>query len=162
VTAVTSIDADAFRNVLGHFASGVTVLTTADASGVDYGMTVSAFSAASLTPPLVLACIDRDATMHDVLAVGARFAVSVLSERQEELSRRFSGPEEHRFEGLGVSRGMTGVALLDGAIAHVECRILARQPAGDHTIVVGEVVSAAAHGGRPLVHYRGGYTQLGG
>lgn len=156
-----TVDPDSFRSVLGRFASGITVVTTRDAGGRDHGMTVSAFCSVSLVPPLVLVCVDQAASMHDVLLAESHFAVNILSAEQEALSRRFSGSEEHlRFEGIGYSRGQGGLPLLDDVLAHVECRRVDQHAAGDHTIVIGEVESALTYEERPLVYYRGGYTQL--
>ena len=156
-----TIDPDTFRSVLGRFASGVTVVTARDSDDRDHGMTVSAFCSASLVPPLVLICVDHAASSHDVLLEATHFAVNVLAAHQEPLSRRFAGLDEQmRFDGIGYSRGTTGAALLDDALAHIECRRTAHHDAGDHTVVIGEVESAVAHTDRPLLYYRGGYTQL--
>jgi flavin reductase (DIM6/NTAB) family NADH-FMN oxidoreductase RutF len=156
-----TLDADTFRSVLGRFASGVTVVTTRDENGRDHGMTVSAFCSASLVPPLVLICVDHAASSHDVLLRVSHFAVNILAAHQESISRRFSGLDEHvRFDGVGYSRGLTGAALLDDALAHIECRRVARHEAGDHTIVLGEVETAVAFSDSPLLYYRGGYAQL--
>jgi flavin reductase (DIM6/NTAB) family NADH-FMN oxidoreductase RutF len=115
----------------------------------------------SLTPPLVLICVDHQASSHGALLEAEHFGVSILAAHQEPLSRRFSGPdEEKRFEGIGFTRGLTGMALLDDALAHIECRRVAQYDAGDHTVVIGEVEAAVAHGHRPLLYYRGGYAQL--
>jgi 3-hydroxy-9,10-secoandrosta-1,3,5(10)-triene-9,17-dione monooxygenase reductase component len=155
------IDADTFRTALGRFPSGVTVVTVRDAAGRDCGMTVSAFSSLSLEPPLVLVCIGDDATIAGAVAAAGHFAVSVLSEEQESLARRFADPDADRFGGAKISRGVTGLALIDGAVAQLECAIVARHRGGDHTIVTGEVLSATAVGdGRPLVHQRGEYRRL--
>jgi flavin reductase (DIM6/NTAB) family NADH-FMN oxidoreductase RutF len=154
-----SVDPATFRSVLGRFASGVSILTAIDDAGEDHGMTVSAFCSASLDPPLVLACIDHQATMHPLLERVTHFAVNILSLEQETLSRRFS-VEPNRFEGIGHTRGATGTALIDDALAHIECRVHARFRAGDHTILLGFVERAAAREGRPLLYYRGGYAQL--
>jgi 3-hydroxy-9,10-secoandrosta-1,3,5(10)-triene-9,17-dione monooxygenase reductase component len=151
------LDADAFRDVLGRFASGVTIVTTRDADGRDRGMTVSAFSSLSLDPPLVMACIGHDATIAGSVSAAGFFGVSVLAEDQVPLSRRFADPDADRFDGVAFLRGRSGVALLDGALAHLECRIVARHEAGDHTIVVGEVLAGSAREGRPLVHHHGRY-----
>lgn len=151
------ITPDAFRDVLGRFATGVTVLTTRDADGRDCGMTVSAFAALSLDPPLVLACIARDATIAGAVAAASHFGVSVLAAHQEPLARRFADPNVDRFVGVPLSRGALGVALVNGALAHLECRVTARHQAGDHTIVIGEVLAASAEHGEPLVHFRGDY-----
>jgi flavin reductase (DIM6/NTAB) family NADH-FMN oxidoreductase RutF len=156
-----TIDPDTFRSVLGRFASGITVLTARDEHGNDCGMTVSAFCSVSLAPPLLLVCVDHVASMHDMLLRASHFAVNILAAHQEAISRRFSGPEEHkRFDGVGYSRGKTGAALLDDALAHIECRRVKHHEAGDHTIVVGEVESATPYDDRPLLYYRGGYAQL--
>ena len=156
-----TLDPDTFRSVLGRFASGVTVVTARDPSGRDHGMTVSAFCSVSLVPPLVLICVDHAASSHDTLLETAHFAVNVLAAHQESISRRFSGLDENvRFDGVGYSRGSTGSALLDDALAHIECRHVAHHPAGDHTIVIGEVEAAEAYADRPLLYYRGGYAQL--
>jgi flavin reductase (DIM6/NTAB) family NADH-FMN oxidoreductase RutF len=159
--AIVTLDPDTFRSVLGRFASGITVVTACDDTGKDLGMTVSAFCSVSLVPPLVLICVDRVASMHDMLRETSHFAVNILATHQEPLSRRFSGPDEHkRFDGIGYARGVTGTALLDDALAHIECRRVAYHDAGDHTIIVGEVEVATAHSDRPLLYYRGGYAQL--
>jgi flavin reductase (DIM6/NTAB) family NADH-FMN oxidoreductase RutF len=156
-----TLDPDTFRSVLGRFASGITVVTARGDDGEDCGMTVSAFCSVSLVPPLVLLCVDHTASMHGMLLEAEHFAVNILAAHQEYVSRRFSGPDERkRFEGVGYARGLTGAALLDDALAHIECRRVAQHPAGDHTIVVGAVEAAAAHSHRPLLYYRGGYAQL--
>jgi flavin reductase (DIM6/NTAB) family NADH-FMN oxidoreductase RutF len=154
-----SLDPDAFRAVLGRFATGVTVVTALDEKGHDHGMTVSAFSSVSLAPPLVMVCIGHDASLRPVIDHARHFGVSILAANQEALSRRFA-THGNRFEGIGFERGECGVALLEGALAILECRDVARHPAGDHTIVVGEVETAHNRDDRPLLYYRGGYAQL--
>lgn len=162
------LGADTFRAVIGRFASGITIITTVDEDGTDHGMTATAFCSVSLAPPLVLVCVDESATMHRVIARSTHFAVNILSADQEELSRRFGSgepqrggtPEADRFDGVGYSRAVSGAALLNDALAHIECRVHARHAAGDHVIVIGEVELAVAHDARPLVYYRSGYTQL--
>jgi flavin reductase (DIM6/NTAB) family NADH-FMN oxidoreductase RutF len=156
-----TIDPDTFRSVLGRFASGITVLTALDRERRDVGMTVSAFCSVSLRPPLVLACVDHAASMFEALNAAERFGVNMLSSDQEALSRRFASADSvHRFDGIAFTRGESGVVLLDDALAHVECKIVDRHPAGDHTLFIGEVESATARDGRPLLYYRGGYAQL--
>ena len=152
-----AVSPDLFRTVLSRFASGITVVSVRDRLGADHGMTVSAFSAVSLNPPLVLACIGHDATIAGAIATADRFGASILSSRQRPLSVKFAEPHASRFDGVAITRGATGVALLPGALAHLECRVTARHEAGDHTIVVGEVIHAQAFDGAPLVHFRGDY-----
>ena len=155
------LDPDSFRAVLGRFPSGVTVVTTRDSGGRDLGMTVSAFCSLSLEPPLVLVCVARAASMHDALGRSETFAVNILAADQEALSRRFSTLEEHaRFDGIGYARGRLGPALLEDALAYLECRLVGRHDGGDHGIFIGEVESAEARQERPLLYYRGGYAQL--
>lgn len=154
------IDADLFRAVLGRFASGITVITTTDANGTPHGMTVSAFSSLSLDPPLILVCVGNDATMAPVLAAKDSFVVNVLSATQEAVSRRFAGKVDDRFAGVGYHDGKLGDPVLEDVLAYMQCRIVARHPAGDHVIVVGEVLDAAAFEGKPLLYYRGGYAVL--
>lgn len=154
------IDPHTFRSVLGRFATGVTVLTARHVNGDDHGMTASAFCSVSLTPPLVLACIAESADMFEIIGAAEHFGVSILAEDQEALSRRFAEVETNRFEGVGFTRGTSGVALLDQALAHLECRVVSRHEAGDHVIIVGEVLEAEATGTRPLIYYRSGYAML--
>jgi flavin reductase (DIM6/NTAB) family NADH-FMN oxidoreductase RutF len=156
-----TIDPDSFRSVLGRFASGITVVTTVDADGRDVGMTVSAFCSVSLRPALVQVCVDHDASLYAALRNATRYGVSILAAEQEALSRRFATADStRRFDGIGYRRGESGVVLLDDALAHLECRVVAAHDAGDHTMFVGEVESATARSARPLLYYRGGYAQL--
>jgi 3-hydroxy-9,10-secoandrosta-1,3,5(10)-triene-9,17-dione monooxygenase reductase component len=158
---MTPIDAATFRHALGRFPSGVTVVTVRGADGRDFGMTVSAFASVSLKPPLVLVCIGDDATIAGAVAAAGHLAVSVLAEHQDALAQKFADTDADRFADTAVTRGTTGVALLDGAAAHLECAIVARHRGGDHTIVVGEVLAATAvEDGRPLVYQRGAYRRL--
>lgn len=156
-----TIDPDSFRSVLGRFASGITVVTTLDAEQRDVGMTVSAFCSVSLKPPLIQVCVDRVASIYSALAQSTKFGVSILAAEQEALSRRFATADStRRFDGIGYRRGESGVVLLEDALAHLECRIVASHAAGDHTMFIGEVESATASSTRPLLYYRGGYAQL--
>lgn len=156
-----SLDRDAFRSVLGRFASGISVVTTCDTVGRDHGMTVSAFCSVSLTPPLVLVCVDKNADMFRVLQEVAHFTVNILASHQEALSRRFADLDaEQRFEGVGFRRGKFGAPVLHDILAYIECRTHERHDAGDHGIVIGEVQHAAARDDRPLLYYRGGYARL--
>jgi flavin reductase (DIM6/NTAB) family NADH-FMN oxidoreductase RutF len=154
------VDHAEFRSALGHFAAGVTVVTAAF-EGKKAGITVTAFSSLSLDPPLVLICIDKKARMHDRLAVGGYFAVNLLAADQELVSRAFASSKSDPFHEIGYHEGASGAPLIQGAIAAVECKIVDRLPGGDHTIVIGEVEATHIHEGKPLVYFRGGYSQLG-
>ena len=154
------IDQDEFRSVMGRFASGVTVVTSMNAEGEDQGMTVSAFCSLSLEPPLVLFCVDNAASMYSSLAEAPGFIINILSEKQESLARRFSGPDPNRFDGIGYTRGVSGIVILEDVLGYVECKRIATHLGGDHCIYIGEVEVASANEGRPLLYYRGGYAQL--
>jgi flavin reductase (DIM6/NTAB) family NADH-FMN oxidoreductase RutF len=156
-----TVSKDEFRRALGHFASSVTVVTCRSEDGRPLGITVSAFSSLSLDPPLVLICIDKRASLHDHLKEGDHFAVNILAEDQELISRRFASKVEDRFEGIGYREGDVGAPLISGALATIECRIVHSYPGGDHTIIVGEVLATEVSNGRPLAYFRGGYVQLG-
>ena len=159
-SAYPDIDSAHFRQLLGRFATGVTVLTAADGGG-PVGMTASSLASVSLVPPLISVCIERDATVHAAFLKAERFALNVLAENQEALSRRFAGPDAGRFEGVGYSMSELNLPLLDGAVAHIECAREAMYPGGDHTILIGRVLAGRAFDGRPLLYYRGGYASLG-
>ena len=135
-------------------------MTTVGANGKDDGITVSAFSSVSLVPPLVLICIERTASAHDPLTKAAGFVVNILSAEQEQVARRFSIVDIDRFEGVGYSRAQTGIPILDDVVAVIECTRTTLYDGGDHTIIVGRVEAARALGNKPLLYYRGGYSQL--
>jgi flavin reductase (DIM6/NTAB) family NADH-FMN oxidoreductase RutF len=155
-----SVSKDEFRAALSRFISGVTVVTTLGTDNRPAGITVSAFSSVSLEPPLVLACIDKRSSLHDHLTEGRYFAVNILAEDQQNISRLFASKDEHRFDGARCGLGITGAPLLDGALAYIECRVVHAYPGGDHTIIVGEVESTSVADLRPLAYYRGCYSRL--
>jgi flavin reductase (DIM6/NTAB) family NADH-FMN oxidoreductase RutF len=146
-----------FRTALRNFAAGVTVVTTRDGDGRPSGLTASAFTSVSLDPPLVLVCVDHAATAHPAFRVHGWFAVNVLRREQEAVSRRFAESGGGKFDGVPCHEGRTGLPLLDGALATIECRLVDAHEAGDHTIFVGAVEAASVTGGRPLVYFHGGY-----
>jgi 3-hydroxy-9,10-secoandrosta-1,3,5(10)-triene-9,17-dione monooxygenase reductase component len=155
------VDSAQFRQLLGRFATGVVVLTAVRKDGQPVGMTANSVASVSLEPPLVLVCIDHAATMYPTITTTERFVVNVLAAHQEAISRRFAGQYDDRFDGIGYRVSPPDLVLLDEALAHIECERFARHEAGDHTIVIGRVVGGAAHNGRPLLYYRGGYAVLG-
>jgi flavin reductase (DIM6/NTAB) family NADH-FMN oxidoreductase RutF len=157
---VTEIDSAQFRELLGRFATGVTIITLNGPDGRPQGMTASSLASVSLHPPLVSVCIDHAADLHDAIARSTRFVVNILESRQELLSRRFADQHEDRFEGVGYHRSPDGLVLLDGVLAHIECDRHATYPGGDHTIVVGRVTGGTTGEGHPLLYYRGGYAAL--
>lgn len=159
-SGIMAVTKDEFRIALSRFVSGVTVVTTLGRDQRPAGITVSAFSSVSLDPPLVLACIDKRASLHDSLTEGTHFAVNILAGDQEEISRRFASKDHERFDGSAYRQGISGAPLLEGALAYIECRVVHAYPGGDHTIVVGEVESATVADHRPLAYYRGRYSHL--
>jgi flavin reductase (DIM6/NTAB) family NADH-FMN oxidoreductase RutF len=153
-----AVDAPAFRRALAQFASGVTVVTTEGPAG-PLGLTVTAFSSVSLEPPLVLVCIDRRSETHAGFERGA-FAVSLLAEGQESVSQRFACGGPAKFAEGGLAKGESGLLLVPGALAHLECRVHGSVPGGDHVIYVGLVERVAVFEGRPLLHHARGYRCL--
>jgi flavin reductase (DIM6/NTAB) family NADH-FMN oxidoreductase RutF len=155
-----SVDATSFRRALSQFGSGVTVVTTRDGAGRPQGLTVSAFCSVSLSPPLVLVCIDHRSETNAGMRESGLFAVSVLAEDQEDVSRRFAAAGRTKHEGFRFLNGRLGLPLVPGALAHVECRVRSFHDEGDHAVWVGEVRSLAARPGRPLLHQGGTYRRL--
>ncbi|MBI1954986.1 MAG: flavin reductase family protein [Acidobacteria bacterium] len=155
-----SVSKEKFRKVLGHFATGVTVVTTRQRSGAPWGFTVNSFTAVSLSPPLILLCVDHGSESFRVMAEAEHFAVNFLAEDQEEIARRFATKSADRFRNLAYSEGGYGSPLLAGCLGFVECLKITSHPYGDHTIIIGEVLEAEAHGGQPLLFYRSSYTLL--
>ena len=154
------ISNDEFRQILRHFAAGVTVVTARCDDGRLAGITVTAFSSLSLSPPLVLVCIDRRAFLHDRLEVGQAFAVNFLAADQEPLSNRFAKSGLDQFEDVAHRISAAGAPVLEGVLGALECQVVERLPGGDHTIVVGRVDVASRGSGRPLVYYDGRYARL--
>lgn len=149
-----------FRQLLGRFATGVTVLTSRSAKGEPIGMTASSVASVSLDPPLVLVSVDKTHDMHEALENGTHFVLNILSSEQEALSRRFAGEEPDRFRGVSYRENERGIAVLEGVVAHVECEKRTAVPGGDHTIFIGLVVGGNATDKRPLLYYRGGYAGM--
>jgi flavin reductase (DIM6/NTAB) family NADH-FMN oxidoreductase RutF len=154
------VDSTLFRQSMAQFATGVTIVTTRDAGGGRLGLTVNAFASVSLDPPLVLVCIDNRSEAHKGFEASGVFGVSILAEGQEDWSRRFATPGTEKWSGGDCETGSTGVALIPGALAHVECRVAAAHPAGDHTIYVGRVETLAVTPGRPLLYHASSYARV--
>lgn len=156
------IDESEFRRVIGHFASGVAVVTSCRADGAPCGLTVSAVASLSLDPTLVLVSVDRASASHRWIRAAGVYALNVLEGgRGETLARRFAaGGAEEKFRGTAWRTERTGSPVLDDALAWLDCRVESAIDAGDHTIFVGEVLSADAREGTPLLYYRGGYGRF--
>src|SRR6478672_10462888 len=159
-TGVTrSLTSDEFRAVIGHFASGVTIITTIDA-GARHGTTASAVSSLSLEPPMLLICMNTSSSTGRAIASSGRFAVNVLSEHQAALARRFATKGADKFADVSVLSGGYGQPLLEEALAHLECRVTETVTAGTHVVFLAEVETATARGGTPLTYYRGQFGRL--
>jgi flavin reductase (DIM6/NTAB) family NADH-FMN oxidoreductase RutF len=156
------VDSAQFRQLLGRFATGVTIVTTRDPRGRPIGMTASSVASASLHPPLLLVCVDRGHDMHAALEAAPRFVLNVLAADQEAISRRFAAEHPKRFDGIGYTENKHGLPLLDGVLATIECDKGATAAAGDHTVFFGVVTGGAVTDRKPLLYYRGGYASLAG
>ncbi|MGG6309362.1 flavin reductase family protein [Paenibacillus macerans] len=157
------MDPMVWRNTMGQFATGVTVITTLDHEGNPLGMTANAFTSLSLDPPMVLICVDRkSATLAELTATG-KYCVNILAESQESVSRQFAkkGGSE-KFSGAAYYTGKTGLPVLEGCLTSVECEVEGVLEGGDHLIMLGRGVKIHSNGSEaePLVFYRGKYTTL--
>ena len=151
-------DVAQFRQALGAFATGVTIVTTRDASGQDVGLTANSFNSVSLNPPLVLWSLSREARSHAVFDRCEFFAVHILAADQEALSARFATSSTDKFCDLPLARGAGGVPLLESCAARFVCRMTYRYEGGDHEIFVGEVLAFEHFHKPPLIFQRGQYA----
>jgi flavin reductase (DIM6/NTAB) family NADH-FMN oxidoreductase RutF len=153
-----------FREAMGCFATGVTVITV-DYEGEVHGMTANAFTSVSLDPLLVLVCVDRRARTHAHLHAKKRFGVNVLAENQRAISEYYARPlrtHEHAEEaGASFERTPHGTPVLRGALAYLECRLHSAQDAGDHTIFIAEVEDVVVRPGNPLLYFHASYRAIG-
>lgn len=154
------MDRRQFRDCLGCFPTGVTVVTAVGREG-PIGVTVNSFNSVSLDPPLILFCLDRSTRSLAGFEAATHYAVNVLNLDQGALARRFASADNDKWAGLDVARGKTGCPVFEGAAAVMECAAHARHEGGDHIIFVGRVVAMRAHPeARPLVFHRGRYASL--
>ena len=158
--SLTSIEQQLFRRVCGKYATGITILTVLDSGGTPHGMTVNSFTSVSLSPPLILVCIDRETSILSHFAFGTRFGVNVLNESQKELSTWFARSGHDRFSGMAWSPGETGAPVLPEVLATLECEVTQMVEAGDHVIVIGAVLHATWQEGRPLIYFNSSYQSL--
>ncbi|MEQ8964604.1 MAG: flavin reductase family protein [Azospirillaceae bacterium] len=155
-----AIDPDSFRAAMGQFVTGVTV-ATADGPDGPVGITVNSLTSVSLSPPLILFCLDRGARTRPVFEAAPGFAVNMLTADQQSVSRRFArNPAD--WDGLEVRTGTSGAPIIAGALAAMDCLTEAIHDGGDHIILVGRVVGVERADGdpAPLVYHRGGYRRL--
>jgi flavin reductase (DIM6/NTAB) family NADH-FMN oxidoreductase RutF len=157
-------DGAAFRAFMGRWPTGVSVVTARDGP-VDAGLTVNAFLSIALAPPSVLVSLTRDADTAPVIERTGLFAVNFLAADQRSLSERFARPTPpaEKFSGLVVHRGRTGLALLDGTLGAIECRVVSRSPTYDHVLLVGEVLyQELGRDTLPLLFFRSAYAEADG
>jgi 3-hydroxy-9,10-secoandrosta-1,3,5(10)-triene-9,17-dione monooxygenase reductase component len=153
-----AVDRTEFRSVLGHFCTGVTVVTGRDGDTLA-GFACQSFAALSLDPPLVLFCPSKSSRTWPVLAAAGRFAVNVLAEDQQEISAVFGARGEDKFARFGWTPAPSGAPLLDGALTWIDCELEAVHEAGDHYVVIGRVTALGAPSdARPLLFHRGQYS----
>jgi len=154
------VTSDKFRQVMSNFATGITVVTTRDRSGKPYGLTVNSFTSVSLDPVLVLVCLDNKLSGLQSFMESKHFGVSMLSDAQEDISRMFANKNSERPPSI-YFEGQLGMPLLHDSIAVMECEVVAKHLAGDHTIFVGQVDHAEVlETAKPLLYFRGKYQKL--
>ena len=165
MSAGATIDSDIFRRVMGHFVTGVTVVSAFDGER-PFGITVNALSSVSLDPPLVMVALDRRRFLTPIVRSAGRYAVNILSEDQQALSDCFAGapvePGRDAFCGAAWHRGGSGLPLIDGAIATLECTVVETFSAGDHDLFIGRVDTLANDPSHPmpLLYYRRRYLRI--
>ncbi|HEY4279422.1 MAG TPA: flavin reductase family protein [Conexibacter sp.] len=150
---------DAFRNVIGHFASGVTVITTS-VDGAMHGTTASAVTSLSLEPPMLLISMNSSSETGQAVLRSGAFAVNILGEGDDELARRFARRGGDKFDGVAVSVGDHGQPLLVDALAQLVCRVTQQVQAGTHIVFFALVHEATSRPGAPLAYYRGRFGRL--
>jgi flavin reductase (DIM6/NTAB) family NADH-FMN oxidoreductase RutF len=147
------------RELAGHFATGVAVITTRDARDKYYGLTVNAVTSLSLEPPLYLICLDQASNTLSPILQSRVFGLSFLQEGQRPVSNLFAGKRENKFDEVAYTLGHMGVPLIEGALATAVCGLEQTFPGGDHTIVIGHIEDYNIAGGRPLIFYQGQYLE---
>lgn len=159
----TLIDQRLYRDVIGRFATGVTVLTFRTPE-VTRGMTANAVTSLSLDPTLLIACVDKRSSVHGRLQQADAFALNILAEDQVDISRTFARPGIEDMGDVAYRSGSTGAPIIEGVLAWFECAVHERLDGGDHTIYVGRVLDLSVErpDADPLLFYAGGYHKLGG
>ncbi len=152
----SSFDQARFREVLGHFASGITIVTTHDSLGPS-GFTCQSFMSLSLDPALVAIAPSKTSDTWPRLQAAKCGCINVLGESHESLARNFAGKGENKFDGVGYRSGSNGAPILDGALAYLECCVQDVYEAGDHYLVTLAVSDLGTEGGDPIIFYRGGF-----
>jgi len=155
----SGVDSLTMRRTMGQFATGVAVVTTS-AGGTPHGMTVNSLTSVSLEPPLLLVCLTLGARSTDAITSAGLFAVNILSARQEQLALRFARRGKDHFAGLEVTYGRHRVPVIPDAFAHLECAVERNFVAGDHVIVIGQVLDVCERDGEPLGFLAGRFSDI--
>ncbi|MDI1344969.1 MAG: flavin reductase family protein [Pseudolabrys sp.] len=154
------IDSYHFRNALGQFATGVTIITTMAADRCPVGVTANSFTSLSLDPPLILWNLRQTSRSFPMFENSSRFAINVLSETQSDIAMNFATRSFDRFQGVDWYEGAHGAPIIGGSLATFECAHVAKYPGGDHAIFVGRVLAFQAGSGRPLLFFEGSFREL--
>jgi flavin reductase (DIM6/NTAB) family NADH-FMN oxidoreductase RutF len=162
MAVATVLDCAVFRKTCARFATGIAVATVTGLDGRPYGITVNSFTSVSAAPPLVLVCIDYRSSVLAHFRGSAWYGINVLSEGQRSLSERFAARVPDRFEQLGWHAGECGVPLFDECLATMECSVVQTVEAGDHAILIAEVIRAKARDGNPLLYFGSQYRNIEG
>ncbi len=161
MSAHSIVSATQFKAAMRHFPTGVTVVTSVR-EGEPRGVTVSSFASVSVEPPLVLICINREARSYLYISTSKIFCVNVLAGDQQALGERFSGKRrEKQFDGVQYHVDVTGAAVLDGCVSHLDCEVVEEHHAGSHSIFIGSVRSCRSRAGSPLGYYNGEFHDFG-
>src|SRR4051812_18695347 len=154
-----SLTSDEFRDVISHFASGVTVITALN-EGRPYGTTASAVTSLSLEPPMLLVCMNKLSETGRAVAHSKRFGVNILGANQVDLAERFARKGGDKFAGVPITAGAGGEPLFEQALATLECRVAEETTGGTHHVFLAEVERGAARGGAPLAYFKGEFGRL--
>lgn len=153
------VDQGVFRDVAGHFATGVTVLTSTNGNA-PAGTTASAVASLSMDPPMMLICLNRSSATHDVIADSKVFGVNILAQDQGDIAMQFARKGADKFAGLDWTNAIADIPWIDGALATIACRVVDTAVGGTHTVFMGEVLDAEAFPGEPLTYYRGSFGRF--
>ena len=153
---------ETFRQAWGKYPTGVSVVTSIEPDGGVHGMAANGINSVSLDPPLVLVCVGNNRNSYPLIKQSRRFAINILSDRQQPVAQHYASPAEARSPDFAVSFTFTpaGSAFIDGSLASMDCRVVNEQPAGDHTVFIAEVERIELADGAPLVYCEGKFAQL--
>jgi 4-nitrophenol 2-monooxygenase / 4-nitrocatechol 4-monooxygenase, reductase component len=156
---VQMVDQDQFKQVIGHFASGVSIITVRK-NGIDFGITASAVCSVSVDPPMLLVCVNKTTGTCNAISAAESFTVNIVNESQKDLALRFARANTDKFAGVDFSYGELGNPVLGQTLATLECRVVEEVTGGTHSVFLGEVQKANAAAGDPLVYYRGKFGKF--